>query len=165
MSYTGGWACWESQVPRDETAWLKAWPRRLSRTLEGRPEMPLKDPVARLRGKGFVPCTPLKGWAWDDLQLARTLRSDRDYCPSSSGHIHLSSRPGSEFLCVSRAGREAFVVQVQPLVDTQLHDRASERGDLATPARPLQLLLQAYVAVLLNLGLQVERNVFCVCTL
>lgn len=26
--------------------------------------MPLKDPVARLHGKGFVPCTPLKGWAW-----------------------------------------------------------------------------------------------------
>lgn len=55
------------------------------------------------------------------------------------------------------------MIQAQPLVDTQLHDRTSERGALATPAGPLQFPAWAYVVILSNLqrlGLQVERNIF-----
>lgn len=69
---------------------------------------------------------------------------------------------------MSRAGREACVIQAQPLVDTQLYDRASESHVLATPARPLQFPVQAYVAIFSNLqplGLHVERNIFWVLAL
>lgn len=139
MSAPGVWASWESQVLRDEAAWLKAWPRRLSTgALWRHSQMPLKDPIARLHSKGtsicplYSPERMVLGWppACQDTQKRLWLS------PPSSGHIYLNSRPGTEFPC--RAAREAFVAQAQPLVDTRLHDTASERGDLATPAGPLQ---------------------------
>lgn len=60
------------------------------------------------------------------------------------------------------------MIQAQPLVDTQLYDRASESHALATPAGPLQFLVQAYVVIFSNLqhlGLHVERNIFWVLAL
>lgn len=119
------------------------------------------------QGASALSRPPLKGQSWSSSSLPG--HSEVPVTTPSSLRPHsLKQQAWYRVPYMSGAGREACVIQAQPLVDTQLYDRTSESHVLATPGRPLQFPVRAYVAIFSNLqhlGLHVERNIFWVLAL